>query len=87
MPQAEASPRPARRRCPAPGQACTWKSYDSVFSSLPIPVSSQRAPQAVSPALNYTQAYYGSRHARGRRPPLFHLADDQCQFSLLFAGA
>ena len=68
---------------PTSGKGFYVEYYQQVYTSLRIPVSSQHAPRAVSPALNYTQAYYNSRQP----PPLFHLANNSSQFTLLFAGA
>ena len=73
---------------PLSGPGLFVEVYSDVFSGLPIPVASQVPAQAVSPALNYTQAYWDSYdNPGGLRPPLFHLANDSSEFTLLFYGA
>ena len=73
---------------PVSGPGLYVEAYSDAFSGLPIPVASQIAAQAVSPALNYTLAYWDSYdNPEGLRPPLFHLADDYGEFTLLFYGA
>ena len=76
---------------PVSGPGLFVEVYSDVFSGLPIPLKSQVATEfteAVSPALNYTQDFWDANDNQlGLRPPLFDLADNYTQFTLLFYGA
>ena len=73
---------------PTSGPGLFVEVYSDVFTALPIPLTAQVAPTAVSAALNYTQDYWDNYdNPLGLRPPLFELAAELGQFTLLFYGA